>query len=53
MVHVGGGWVSSTTVNCAVPPLSVVTSPLVGLTVIPAMSLSRLVTDTSATARPL
>ena len=47
--HVGGqaGW-SSTTVNVAVPPASVVTSPEVGLTVIPAASLSLLLTDTSA-----
>ena len=29
------GWVSSTTVKLAVPPDSVVTSPLVGLTVTP------------------
>ena len=37
----------STTVNVAVPPASVVVSPLVGVTVMPAASLSVLVTDTS------
>ena len=36
------GWVSSTTVNVAVPPASVV-APLIGETVIPAVSLSMLV----------
>src|SRR5262245_39236730 len=34
------GWLVSTTVNVAVPPASVVTRPDVGLTVIPAASLS-------------
>ena len=38
------GCASSTTVNVAVPPASVVTRPLVGVTVIPAVSLSVLVT---------
>src|SRR5690554_191729 len=42
------GWLFSTTVNWAVPPASVVTSPAVGLTVIPGLSLSVLVTLTSA-----
>jgi hypothetical protein len=47
------GWVFSTMVNVAVPPDSVVTKPLVGLTVMPAVSLSVLVTDTSAAFRLL
>ena len=47
------GWLVSTTVNVAVPPASVVVRPLVGLTVIPAASLSVLVTDTSPGFRPL
>ena len=42
------GWVLSTTVNAAVPPASVVTSPATGFTVMPAVSLSLLVTATSA-----
>ena len=42
------GWLVSTTVNAAVPPASVVTRPEVGVTVMPAASLSLLVTDTSA-----
>ena len=37
----------STTVNVAVPPASVVVRPDVGVTVMPAVSLSVLVTDTS------
>ena len=41
------GWLFSTTVNVAVPPASVVL-PLIAETVIPAASLSRLVTATSA-----
>ena len=47
------GWVFRTTVNVAVPPASVVVRPLVGLTVIPAVSLSMLLTGTSAGFRPL
>jgi len=43
----------STTVNVAVPPASVVVSPLVGLTVMPAVSSSVLVTETSAGSTPL
>ncbi|MFB8796774.1 MAG: hypothetical protein U7126_21735 [Microcoleus sp.] len=39
------------TVNVAVPPASVVVNPVVGLTVIPAVSLSVLVTATSAGLR--
>src|SRR5258706_204826 len=42
------GWLVRTTVNVAVPPASVVVSPDVGFTVIPATSLSVFVTDTSA-----
>ncbi len=41
------GWASRTTVNVAVPPASVVVSPLVGVTVIPETSLSVFVTLTS------
>ena len=40
-------------VNVAVPPASVVTKPLVGVTVTPATSLSRLVTETSDAFIPL
>ena len=47
------GWDVSTMVNVAVPPASVVVSPLVGVTVNPAASLSVFVTDTSAGFRPL
>ena len=43
----------STTVNVAVPPASVVIRPEVGVTVMPAVSLSVLVTATSAASRPL
>ena len=46
------GWVLSCTVKLAVPPLSVVTRPAVGVTVMPAASLSVLVTATSAGSRP-
>ena len=41
-----------TTVKVAVPPASLVVSPDVGVTVMPAVSLSRLVTDTSDAFRP-
>ena len=41
------GWLLSTTVKLAVPPASVVVRPLVGTTVMPALSSSVLVTDTS------
>src|SRR5512133_3613422 len=44
------GWLVSTTVNDACAPASVVVSPLVGVTVTPAVSLSILVTETSETA---
>ncbi len=47
------GWLSRRTVNVAVPPPSVVTSPAVGATEIPAVSSSRFVTPTSAAFRPL
>src|SRR5881396_1927902 len=47
------GWVFRTTVNVAVPPASVVVSPEVGFTVIPATSLSVFVTDTSDAFRLL
>jgi hypothetical protein len=47
------GCVLSTTVNVAVPAASVVTRPAVGVTVIPAASLSVLLTVTSAAFRPL
>ena len=42
----------STTVNVAAPPASVVVKPLVGVTVIPAESLSVLLTDTSLALSP-
>jgi hypothetical protein len=42
----------STTVKLAVPPASLMVSPDVGVTVMPAVSLSRLVTDTSDAFRP-
>src|SRR5262249_60982387 len=45
------GWLVSTTVNVAVPPASVVVSPDVGFTAMPATSLSVFVTDTSAAFR--
>ena len=43
----------STIVKVAVPPPSVVVRPKVGLTVMPAVSLSMLITDTSSGFRPL
>ena len=46
------GWLLSTTVKLAVPPASVVTRPAVGLTVMPAASLSLFVAATSAASRP-
>src|SRR5712691_9878087 len=48
IVTLAVGWLVRTTANVAVPPASVVVSPDVGLTVIPATSLSVFVTDTSA-----
>jgi hypothetical protein len=47
------GCEASRTVNVAWPPASVVVRPDVGLTRIPAVSLSMFVTDTSAASRPL
>src|ERR1043166_9932 len=44
------GWLVSTTVNDAVPPASVVTRPATGVTVMPATSLSGVVTATAAGA---
>ena len=44
MVTSAVGWVLSTTVKVAVPPASVVVRPEVGVTVMPAVSLSVLVT---------
>ena len=53
MVTLAVGLEFSFTVNVAVPPASVVCSPEVGLTVNPAVSLSMLVTETSAGLSPL
>ncbi len=47
------GWLVSAIVNVAVPPPSVVVRPEIGITVIPAVSLSVLVTPTSAALIPL
>ena len=46
------GWLWSRTVNVACPPASVVTRPAVGVTVMPATSLSVLVTETSGALAP-
>jgi len=46
------GWLVSLTVKVAVPPASVVVSPLIGVTVKPTTSLSVLLTETSAASRP-
>ena len=53
IVTLAVGWEVSTMVKLSVPPASVVILPLVGLTVIPATSLSILVTDTSEGLNPL
>src|SRR5437762_8351730 len=53
IVTFASGWLVSTSVKFAVPPASVVTSPLVGETLIDAVSLSRFVSATSAGSRPL
>ena len=53
IVTSAAGCVLSTTVNVAVPPASVVTRPAIGVTVIPAVSLSWFVTETSAAFSPL
>ena len=47
------GWDVSTTVKVVVPPASVVVSPDVGVTVMPATSSSVLLTATSAALAPL
>src|SRR2546423_713933 len=47
------GWLVRTMVKLAAPPASVVTKPDVGLTVMPAVSLSVLVALTFAGLRPL
>jgi hypothetical protein len=47
------GWLFRTTVKVAVPPASVVVKPLVGVTVMPLLSLSVLVTATSLALTPL
>ncbi|NQE38094.1 hypothetical protein E5S67_05878 [Microcoleus sp. IPMA8] len=47
------GWLFRTTVNVAVPPASVVVNPVVGVTVMPFVSLSVLVTTTSVASTPL
>ena len=47
------GWLVRTTVKLALPPASVVTRPAVGVTVMPATSLSLFVDETSAGSRPL
>src|SRR5260370_1432787 len=53
MVTFAVGCELRTTVNVAVPPASVVIKPEVGVTVIPAVSSSLLVAETSAAFRPL
>src|SRR5262245_21582696 len=52
MVTLAVGWLWSTIAKLALPPASVVTNPDVGLTVIPAVSSSRLVTVTSGGFSP-
>src|SRR5260221_8748493 len=46
------GWLARRTVNVAVPPDSVVTSPATGATTTPATSLSWFVTETSPALYP-
>ena len=53
MVTLAVGWLVSRTEKVAAPPASVVTRPAVGVTVIPATSLSRFVRETSAAFTPL
>ncbi len=53
MVTFAVGCDVSTIVKAAVPPVSVVVRPDVGVTVMPAASLSVLLTDTSLAFRPL
>src|ERR1041384_3237863 len=47
-----GGWLAGTTRNVAGPPGSGVTRPAVGVTVMPATSLSVFVAETSAGSMP-
>ena len=47
------GWLLRTTVKVAVAPASVVVKPLVGVTVMPLVSLSILVSATSRALTPL
>ena len=47
------GCVFSITLNCVVPPASVVNNGESGVIVTPALSLSVLINETSVTARPL
>ena len=53
MVTSAVGCDANTTVKVAVPPASVVVRPKVGVTVMPASSLSVLVTETLPVERPL
>ena len=53
MVTSAVGCELSTTANVAVPPASVVVRPAVGLTMMPTVLLSMLVTETSAASIPL
>ena len=51
IVTLADGWVSKTTVKVSVPPASVVVKLEVGLTVMPAVSSSTLVTETSLASK--
>jgi hypothetical protein len=53
MVTSAVGWLARAIVNVAEPPASVVIRPEVGVTMMPAASLSVLVTATSAALKPL
>ena len=53
MVTSAVGWLARAIVNVAVPPASVVVRPEVGVTMMPAASLSVLVTATSGASKPL
>ena len=53
MVTLAVGWLFRTTVKLAVPPASVVVKPVVGVTVMPLVSLSVLLTATSVASTPL
>src|SRR5438132_1328322 len=52
MVTPAVGWLVRDTANVAVPPASVVTRPVVGVTAMPATSLSALTSRTSGASRP-